>query len=609
MLSDECRKLMSCRQLLDEVKVLTRSVPDISPHTPFPSSLLSVDNKAFEKFLKGRAEQIAGSISHMLVTPSSPTGAPSPTPPASQISDPQVIEYVKGLQSQYAKAIASDRLHINEVEQERLENSRLQEQVENATMRYMVAEKKLDRSKSSTVQKLERQAIQGGRSETGSGLGGGTDSSGKQSLVNGQVDNSENYMEMERAVQETLAASAKLQEQLDQLTTENAMLNDQNTELIQKASQYTDDDYAHTNLFKHLKTVHEDHIKRLNDLEATNVQLRKEAENSQSQRASDRMQLETETQAIVSEKEIQLTQAESDLARVRTARDELSADLQMKKAALEQVNTSEKYMKGLLEAREKRISALESEIDRLRISLGEREAFKDSSSELAGLSHVEICSKYSAKVEQYDMLTKETSSMGVAYQKAAKIASAKIEELRGLEDKAQRFSAEKNKADQKYFGAMKAKEAQSQEVRTLRAQNNRSSNVMAQLKEADKASAATVASMEKQTKELTSALQKITKMSNEAQQKLTQNTIISDGMKTQIDNLKQALSTKDATQQQLASKSRRTEVEVEELRARVETYKKDISRLKASTAGRSNEEDETYRVSSFLPQKKTYFLP
>ena len=503
--------------------------------------------------------------------------------------------------------MASNKLHINEAEQERLENSKLQEQVETATMRYMVAEKKLDRSRSIAVQKLEKQATQGGRSDAGSGLGGGTDSSGKQISVNGQVDSSEKYLEMERTLQETLVTSAKLKEQLDQLTTDNATLNNQNTELMLKASRNTDDDYAHTDLFKHLKTVHEDTINRINDLEATNVELQKEAENMKSERASYRTQFETEAQAIVSEKDVHLTQAENDLARVRAARDELGTELQMKKAALEQVNTSVKHSKELLDSREKRISVLDSEINRLRISLGEKETPKGSNPELASLSEDEVRSKFAAKVEQYDMLTKELSSMGVAYQKAAKMASLKFEELRGLEDKVVRLTAEKAKADQKYFGAMKAKEAQLQELRTLRAQNSRSSNVMAQLKEADKASTALVASLEKQNKEITHALQKVTKTSKELQQKLTQNTIFSDGMKAQIDSLKQALTAKDATHQQLASKSRKADVENEELRARIDSSKKEISRYKAAATGRSNEEDETYRVSfPFLKPSKCY---
>ena len=542
----------------------------------------------------------------MFTTSPSTIKASSPTPPASQTTDPQTLDYIQQLQAQYAKSIASDRQHINEVEQERLENARLQEQVENATMRYMVAEKKLDRSKSVTVLKLERQAISGGKSDSGSGLGGGTDSSGKQ-IVNG-AENSETLVEVERSRQETLAASTKLQEQVDQLTAEKAALDTQNTELKMKASCHTDDDYAHTDLFKYLKAVHEDNIKRLNDLEAINVQLQKEAENLQSERAAYRRQQESEAQAAISEKEAQLTQVESDLARVRTARDELNAELQIKKAVQEQANTSEKYSKELLEARERRISALESEIERLRISLGENGMPNSMTPDVEHLSPDELRSKYSALVEQYAMLTKELSSMDLAYRKAAKLASTKFEELRTMEDKLGRLTAEKAKADQKYFGAMKAKEAQMQEVRTLRAQNNRSLSVVAQLKEADKASSTMVASLEKFNKETAGALQKVTKASNESQQKLIQNSIIVDGMKTQIDNLKQAIFTKDTTHQQLATKHRKTEVEHEELRIRIESLKKDISRLKASATSKSNEEDETYRVCFLFPKTSQHLL-
>ncbi|MCJ1472877.1 E3 ubiquitin-protein ligase bre1 [Lambiella insularis] len=562
-------------QLLDEVKIFTGKLDNDTSYSAFPSSLLSADNSTFEKYLKSRSEAISSTISRLFVQ--------------STATIPQTSE----LQARIAHLLSLEKSHVNELEKGRLEREQTEERLETASMRYMVAEKKLDRAKSLTVAKLERQAIASGRSDTGSGLAGGTDGSGKNDLPNGQSDNSESLAEAETARKEALAASAKQQEQLDQLATENEKLTSQVTALNSRLSHLNDDDYARTDLFKHLKSQHEDVIKRINDLEATNIELRAEAEKLQAERTSYQIQLDTESQAAVSEKELQLTRAESDLSRIRAARDELQADVQIRKAAHNQERASVAQIKQLIAAKEDRIRALESEVERFRRS--DSDGAPSLSQDIEQLSVEDLRAKYSNLERQYKMLNEELTSMGTAFKKASSTTSQKINHLSELEERVTRLTAEKSKADQKYFAAMSAKGARDQEVKTLRTQNSKSAEIVSQLKDAEAATRAVVVNLEKQVAESKDALTNVVKQQRASQQQATEKGILVDGLKNQVDELKTTLITKDSLISTTSGSARKAAVEVEQITARLEETRKGLDMWKTKGLGNQSEEVEMLR--------------
>ena len=489
---------------------------------------------------------------------------------------------------------------MNELEKSRLEKEQLEERLESASMRYMVAEKKLDRAKSLTVAKLERQALASGRYDTGSGLSSsGVDGQGggKNDLSNGLTENGETLAEVEEARKEAVAASAKQKEQLERIEAENEKLISQLTALNVKYSHLSDDDYARSDLFKYLKSQHEDVIKRINDLEAINVQLREEAAKLQAERTAYRIQLETESQAAVSEKDAQLARAESDLARIRTARDELSADIQMRKVSQDQDRASSNQTKQLAAAREDRIKALESEAERLRVHAGQLDCLAISDEGLAQLPIDELRTKYSNLNRQYAMLGQELSSMGTAYKRASAQASQKINDTVTLEEKVHRLGAEKSKADQKYFAAMKAKEAREQEARTFRVQNSKSSEIVSQLKDAEVSTRALVVNLEKHLAETKEALNNTTKHHRTCQQQVAEKSIATEGLKAQVEELKRTISAKDTSTSTLSAVHRRAEVELEELKVKLEETKKSLEMWKSKGLGNQSGEYEMLRVS------------
>lgn len=336
-------------------------------------------------------------------------------------------------------------------------------------------------------------------------------------------------------------------------------------------------------------------MKRINHLEATNVQLREEATKLRSERTAYRNQVDEETQNVVAEKEAQLVKAENDLARIRNTRDELLADQQMRKAALEQEKTGVLKIQELADAGKAQIAALESEVERLRMEIGQEKA---EQANLNDITIEELRTKHSNLDRQYSMLNAELASMQIACKKYSSLASQKVTEFSALEEKMVRLAAEKSKADQKYFGAMKGKEAREMEVRTLRMQNAKSSDIVSQLKESEATTRSLLANMEKQVSEIREALNSMANKYHSSQQQVTESNIAMEGMRGQITELKALSVSKDSTLAATSSACRRAETEVEGLKATLTDTKKSLDNWKNKSLGNSSSEYEMLRVSA-----------
>lgn len=368
-------------------------------------------------------------------------------------------------------------------------------------------------------------------------------------------------------------------------------------------SRLTDDDYAHTDLFKQLKSQYDDVVTRINHLEATNVQLREEAAKFRSERTAYRNQVDEEAQNAIAEKEMQLMRAETDLARIRNARDELLADQQMRKAAQEQEKTAATKVQELADAGQARITALESEVQRLRMELDKE---KSTSKSVDEIPIEELRAKFSNLERQFSMLNTELSSMQVACKKYSSLASQKVTDFSALEEKVARLIAEKSKADQKYFAAMKSKEARDVEVRTLRMQNAKTSDIVSQLKESEAATRSLLANMEKQVSETKDALNSMMNKNYAAQQQVTEKNITIEGLNRQVAELKALSASKDSTLASASSACRQAETEVEGLKVTLADTKKSLENWKNKSLGNSSSEYEMLRVWLY-PISITFF--
>ena len=547
----------------------------MSAPTAFPSSLLFSDDEAFKEHLESRSQRIQAVITELSSLHK------SDIPEASEI------------QGRISQLLAAEKTHVVQLSAVQDDKTALEDRLEKASMRYMVAERKLDRMKSATVAKMEQQALMGATKSQG---GDNTAVKREESVPNG-VENGEGMAELEENHNKALAVSQKQKEQLELLEAENAKLLKQLTDMTLKASRKTDDEYAGTELFKQLKSQYEDVIKRVNNLEATNRELQEEAMKLRAERTSHRAQVETEVSVALGEKESLIATVEKDVNRIRGNRDELLAELQMRKSVQDQERESLKKSQELAAAREERITALESENERLK---SEPSSALPSSSEIDAMEVDALKARYTDLERKYNMLNGELASLQSAFPRYTKLAAQKVSEFSNLEEKVLRLTAEKAKADQKFFAAMKSKETREAEVRTLRLQNTKSAEVVSQLKESEAAARSLLANLEKQLSETREALSTITIAHRTAQQETTESKITIDGLKNQVAELTKIISDKDTQIATTASAQRSTELEVEDLKQSLTDTKKSLENWKSKGLGNQSSEFEMLRVSSPL---------
>ena len=541
-----------------------------------PSSLLTQDNPLFEEHLKSRSGKIRSAISEIF------SKFPSSTPEVTEI------------QERMGNLLAQEKAHVVELQRLTDERDSLAERLENASYRYLVAEKKLDRAKSKAVQEMEQQAIM--KRDDDSGVKDKGVKKEGSTEINGEVDR-EATAATDLARREAVAAAEKRKVQIDYLELENKRLSEELSAAKVKTASVSDDDYASSGLFSLVKAQLEGMVKRLNDLEATNVILREEAQKLQAERNSYRTQLDEETRTAADDNESQLARNEGDLARIRNARDELQAELSILQGGGEgSQKQSLEMVKELASARDNRISALESELGRVRLKHGE-DATPGADSSLDDLGADVLRSKLRTLQTQYAMVSNELPSMEAAWKKTQALAAKKVAEISNWEEQIARVNSEKARADQKYFAAMKAKDARDSELRALKAQNAKTSEIVSQLKDTESSTRALVSNLEKQLAEAKDSLSGLSQQNRALQQKVNEGNVSSENLKTEISKMKELVTSRDASTSEASKEKRSAEVELEECKVRLDDSKKQIEGLKKRGTGRDTTEADDWRVS------------
>jgi E3 ubiquitin-protein ligase BRE1 len=534
-----------------------------------PASLLFEDSETFKEHLSKRQEKIISSLSGLFAK----------YPPSS----PEVAD----LQEQLSKLLAAEKDHIMQLQRVTTEKEQLSDRLDTATHRYLVAEKKIDRFKSQQVQKLEQQAVASStvKEEAPSATNGAESTNGKRASP---VPLNE---EMETARNQAVAEAAKRKEQLDEVEQENKKLTEEVTSLKVKFSLLSDDDYAKTDLFKSLKSQHEDVIKRINHLEATNIQLREEAQKYQAERTSYRIKIDDEARSSLAESESAVSQAEANLARIRAQRDEFAAKNNILDSNRQNTDASSEATRELASACESRIAALESECERLRLQIAEQQPANGGDDSIADdLTPDQLRKKISNLETQLKLLGGELPSMEQAWKKAQAVAGKKVSEIASWEESVSRANADKSKADQKFFAAMKTKSELEQQVRGLRLQATKSHDVVSQLKEADTLSRSLVDKLEKQTAEMRSQMDDLSTQHRQLQHKVSENAISSEAHVSQIAELKKIVEVKDTSCLAAKHAQRESEAEREKLVAAVTGLKKEVAVWKKkSTSNQSSD--------------------
>ncbi|KAF7671402.1 e3 ubiquitin-protein ligase bre1 [Alternaria burnsii] len=560
-------------QLVDEIKLLggdklPASSAQADAIQAVPAALLCQDNQTFKKHLSDRKDKILASLTDLFAR--YPASSPE----------------VATLQQKLSELLVTEKDHVVRLQRVTTEKEQLSDRLDTATHRYLVAEKKLDRLKSAQVQKLEQSAVgtSAAVKEEAPSASNGTEATNGTSP--GPISE-----ELETAKKQALAEAAKRKEQLEQIEQENKKLTEEVSALKVKLTGLSDDDYAKTDLFKAIKNQHEDVIKRINNLEATNITLREEAQKFQAERTAYRIKVDDEVRASLADSASHVSQAEANCARIRNARDELVTKNNVLEASHKDSKESIEQSKQLVSACDSRIAALESECERLRLQIAEQQSSEgQESSGLEDLTPEQLRNKIAKLESQCKILGNELPSMESAWKKAQAIASKKITEIAAWEENIAKAHADKAKADQKFFAAMKTKGELEQQTRILRAQATKATEVVAQLKEADSLSRSLVDKLEKQCAEMRSQMDDLSTQHRQLQQKVSENAITSEGHVSQIAELKKVVEAKDATCLAAKHAQRESETERDKLAAQVTGLEKQVQIYKKkSTANQSSE--------------------
>lgn len=485
------------------------------------------------------------------------------------------------LESQVNKLLAAQKDLLVKVNRLTSEKEGVSEQLNTATLRYMKAERRMDRLKSNQVQKLEQKAL---ASSTARPAGSDQD--------NGVVEANGNSAELQLKLKEATVAGDKQKQHLETALAESKKLQEELTNLQTKLTGLTDEDYVRTDAFKSFKGRQDDLIKKINSLELQNKKMAEANNKLESERTAYKKRLESEAQQFTSELEEQLQQSDTNLVRVRAMRDEVVQEVQKLQSSKDSERVALEEMKSLVNANEDWIRQLESQVKRLTPS---EDTDMTPQPEIEGLSADELREKYKKLHKDFDAINNELPAMAAAIKKYQLAANKKVHDAVTVEERLTAALAEKGKANQKYFDARRNHDALTEELKKVRMHNSKNSEVISQLKENEITSRALAASLEKQLADLRQA--NATTISENKRTESNNTEILKryEALKNQITELNNLAKTKDAASATAKERASILETENEKLKVRLESMSKDRDKWKTKSLSNSSEEEEMLR--------------
>jgi E3 ubiquitin-protein ligase BRE1 len=490
-----------------------------------------------------------------------------------------------------ARLLSAEKAHIIRFEKTKASMELLKDQCDDLKYKYGIAKTQVAKAQSQACQWLEWQTRKLKPDEPEEKVKtNGDKPHGKEepeTAINDEV-------EAERRAAK--AEATKRKEQIEALEQENIKLSSQLTAATTRLTSLTDEDYAKTDLYISLKSQHEDVIKRINHLEATNTQLREEAQKLQSERSLYRLQVDEECRVNCADMESRMAHLEEDVQRLRSERD----NAHMMKTRLEQSQLSHDEsiaaLKSLNAAHEERVKVLESEIGRLKIQVDEQAPPTASIEEAAGKSEEVLRKDYSKLQAQYNALNDELSSMQSIVTKFRELANGKKNTILSLESEVEKLREAKNRMDLGNFAQRQAIETKRAECENLRRQNIASAQVVSQLKESEQRSRDLCANLEKQLAEMREQVNALTDESRTIGARANESKIVRDALSTQLAEITKSLSAKDSALAETNHAYRDVEAELAGTKAKHAELKKKMDDLKKNKPS-SNTDMDDLRVS------------
>ncbi|KAK9480508.1 BRE1 E3 ubiquitin ligase-domain-containing protein [Lipomyces japonicus] len=533
-------------QLLDEINILIGN-PVSGSSSMVPKSLLLAPVNEYSNHLSSKRDRILNSL-----TPLFSNLAPTK-------SNDDNVKLKESL-SEFTL-----QLKIAQAENERLQDERqdIERRLTDATFKFMSAEKKLDRLKSSTLAKIERSTV------SAPAIKRENSTDDKAPVENGTPEVAESIVI--KAQEEAEAVVHKQKEEINELQSKVISLSDAVSKLNIRLSSLSEEDLAESHTYKQLILKADELALKVTHLEGLNEILKSDNEKMNAERTEFRETVSTEYKTLMDDLQAQLKRAEEDLIRIRAARDDLLHDQNVRKLKEEQRWSAVTEATELSESRAARIASLELQVQRFKTELklsseNSKEATSDESPE-------ELIKRVEKLQKQNASLSSELESFESAYLQAQKQNSKRVSEVIEREDKLNRLIAEKGKAEQKYFGAMRAKEAILAENKLLKAQTVKSAEVIQQLRDAEKSVTQKVVLLEKQVAELENVRLTYQKQFHDSDRKLNENNANVDGLKAKIAKMDSELQAWSQNVQKESDLRRDAQEQVERLKIEVERRK------------------------------------
>ncbi|KAK6362155.1 hypothetical protein TWF730_005852 [Orbilia blumenaviensis] len=552
-------------QMLDDVRILVDE--DLATiqleqngETParVPPSLLSADVVLFQEHLDKKRGSIKAALSTLF------------RKIAEANHDGLNDKNIPRLKSDLSKAIAVQKGYVVEIERLRQDKEEAESQLTNAAIRYLTSEKKLDRLKSQTVAKIEQQAI----ATASNGTAQKDSNPGKAKFTDGQL------ADAELARKEAEAIASKQEKEIKQLQTEISRLQEQVTNSTLKLGRLSEEDIQHCETYKNAKLRLEDVVARFNHLEAQHAATLRENETLQAERTAFKKLLSDEQSIAIGEAHTQLAKCETDLARIRAFRDQLHGDIHGLKIAADKTGVTDRSaeLQKLVESQVQKIASLEGEVQRLRLEAG-NDSPLPVPEDIAGLSHEELIEGMTKLRASHNILEEEFKSIEEAWRGAHDVSKAKFDELRSLQEMVVRMKQDKIKSEQKAFETGRLKEGAFDKARMCQGQHDKASEIIMNLKNADKKQTSLIANLEKQLAELKVINNQAILSQKSAQtiQMELKNTI--EALNRQINNLKENIKRSDDTSRSENGKRRSAENELEKALVRINSLEQSVKAL------------------------------
>lgn len=452
----------------------------------------------------------------------------------------------------------------------RIQNSRLQQQLDEIVEKYYASEKKVERLKSKSLKTLFGKAAKEQEQEHLPKV-----EAVKSPIENGQLAaadsaSSEELQRLTLLLDQSEAVVKKQRSQMDQQDDRIDRLNETINHLSNKLANLTDAEVIQSPPFRALRRRHNDLLAQYDKLEAQNERYYREKIALINERADFQQSLRAETDARVQDLQKELAKCNNDLSRIRLIRDDLISALNIKKSTENEKNRGMEYIKELADTRQARIDTLETEIKRLKDDPSLEQLSESKAEKIENSSPDELKEMVKKLQRQYSSLVSELTGLEAAFTSAHTQATAKVNDLVEREGKVTKLVAEKTKADEKYFSAMRAKDALNLEFQKVKTQLSKSAEWVQQLKDAEKKHILKISSLETKIEDLNA------KQSSAEKERLSLRTKLADAdrkidqMRGFVDKLNGDIKLKERSIKTEIENRRSIEIENEKLKRQVE---------------------------------------